>query len=137
MKPDREYDLAAGGLLVREDRGSLELAVVHRGRRADCSLPKGHPEPGESLRETALREVREETGCEARIGELVQPLSYLAKGVPKLVVFYRMRFAGEVGQPDPDEVERVEWLTPERAVRVLTHAGERALVAKSFDVPLD
>jgi ADP-ribose pyrophosphatase YjhB (NUDIX family) len=58
---------AAGGLLWREDPSGPRIALVHRPRRSDWSLPKGKLDDRESWEEAALREVQEETGCEARI----------------------------------------------------------------------
>ena len=60
---------AAGGVVLRRDgRGPTQVAVIHRPKYMDWSLPKGKLEPGESWEDAALREVEEETGirCEAR-----------------------------------------------------------------------
>jgi len=54
---------AAGGALWRPATGGgIETALVHRPRYDDWSLPKGKPDEGEHLLETAVREVAEETG---------------------------------------------------------------------------
>jgi ATP adenylyltransferase len=61
---EREVTLQAGGIVLLPDQGLLAL---RRGRNGDIALPKGHIEPGETLAETAVREVREETGIDAMI----------------------------------------------------------------------
>ena len=60
--------LAAGGVLWRKDSADPEVAVIHRPRYDDWSLPKGKAKPGEHLLVTALREMSEETGHSPRIG---------------------------------------------------------------------
>lgn len=127
-----EIDLAAGGLLTRGAGTALEVAVVRRSRHDDWVLPKGHPEAGEDLRAAALREVREETGCEARILRLLPPLSYLVGETPKLVVFFEMTCTSEGGALDPNEVSELRWLPPAEAAARLTHTSERALLTQTY-----
>lgn len=61
---ERGVTLQAGGVVLLPDRG---LVALRRGRNGDIALPKGHVEQGETLAETAVREVREETGINATI----------------------------------------------------------------------
>src|SRR5919197_3173118 len=98
---------AAGVVVVRDGR----IAVVHRPRYDDWSLPKGKLDLGESFQEAALREVREETGLTCRLEEELEPAHYLAKGRPKVVRWWRMTVVDEVDDPD-DEVDELRWLTP-------------------------
>ena len=67
MAPSSKFKLAAGGLVERTLPGGIHLAVVRRTRYGDWVLPKGKPDDDESIEQTALREVMEETGCHARI----------------------------------------------------------------------
>jgi 8-oxo-dGTP diphosphatase len=116
---------AAGGLIVRDGR----IAVVHRPRYDDWSLPKGKLDPGESSEDAAVREVQEETGLHARItGELDATRYRDRKGRDKTVRWYRMEVDDE-GAFDPnDEVDELRWVTPEEAVALLTYDHDRALV---------
>src|SRR3954470_19701929 len=60
---------AAGGIVWRRDeRGAIELVIVHRPRYDDWSLPKGKLERGETEEQGALREVAEETGLRCKLG---------------------------------------------------------------------
>jgi len=131
-----EIDLAAGGVLLRDagEGAPALIAVVQRSRHDDLTLPKGHPERDESLADAALREVREETGCDAEIVRMLEPCSYLSAGVPKLVVFFEMRLLAEGGALDPHEVEALHWLTPQQAVDALSYPTDRALLASVFGV---
>lgn len=130
--PWPEVELAAGGLLLRNQGAMVQLALVRRPRYSDIALPKGHPHPGESLEHAALREVLEETGCRAGIERMIEPVSYLVEDRAKLVVFYLMRCM-ECGKPrDQEEVSEVLWLPPSEAVSRMTYASERALVASTL-----
>ena len=119
--------LAAGGLVVREDG---RVAVIHRPRYDDWSLPKGKLDAGESFEDGALREVEEETGIRGRILEELAPTRYRdRKGRDKIVRYYRMELEGEPLAFAPnDEVDELRWLTPAEARDVLTYEHDRSLV---------
>ena len=119
--------LAAGGLLVRDDG---RVAVVHRPRYDDWSLPKGKLDAGESFEDGALREVWEETGVRGEIREELQPVEYVdRKGRDKLVRWYRMDVDGEPDEFVPnDEIDELRWLTPAEALDVVDYDHDRALL---------
>ena len=127
MNPDDAEIKAAGGVVRREDGA---IAVVHRPRYDDWSLPKGKLDPGESFEDGALREVEEETGVRGRIVGELAPTRYLdRKGRDKLVRWYRMEVAGEPAAfAADDEVDELRWLTPDEALGLLTYEHDRALV---------
>ena len=118
---------AAGGLVVRADG---RVAVVHRPRYDDWSLPKGKLDPGESFEDGARREVWEETGVRGRIREELQPVEYVdRKGRDKLVRWYRMDVDGEPDEFVPnDEIDELRWLTPAEALDVVDYDHDRALL---------
>lgn len=119
--------LAAGGLLVRDDG---RVAVIHRPRYDDWSLPKGKLDPGESFEHGALREVWEETGVRGRIRGELDPVEYVdRKGRDKLVRWYRMDVDGDPDEFVPnDEVDELRWLTPAEALDLVSYAHDRALL---------
>jgi len=119
--------LAAGGVVVRDDG---RIAVIHRPRYDDWSLPKGKLDPGESFQDGAVREVLEETGVRGRIVGELEATSYAdRKGRAKLVRWYRMELDGDPSDFAPnDEVDELRWLTPGEAGAVLTYERDRALV---------
>lgn len=122
------FIFAAGGLLWRAAPGASHLAVVHRPRHGDWALPKGKLEPGERWQDAALREVREEAGFEAVLGEFAGVVCYETRGRPKVVLFWHMLARGEPSWTPSEEVDEVAWLSSREAIRRLDHAGERALI---------
>lgn len=123
---------AAGGILWRRSGDRVELAVIHRPRHADWSLPKGKRDPGETWQQTALREVLEETGCSAAIEGFAGGTIYTVKGRPKVVLFWHLGVE-EHGPFEPnDEVDRLEWLTPAAALERLDYKTERDLLRREL-----
>lgn len=108
--------------------GGIELAVVHRPKYDDWSLPKGKHEPGETDEECARREVEEETGLTGALGGEVGITRYRdGKGRDKIVHYL------ELGEPSgtfvPNrEVDEVRWLGPDDAVDLLTYHYDAAIV---------
>jgi 8-oxo-dGTP pyrophosphatase MutT (NUDIX family) len=106
-------------------------------------LPKGHVEEGENMEETALREVREETGLEAEIVDRLGDVTYWYarrehEGKParvfKRVRFYLMLFrAGRFADRD-EEMDDVRWFSLDRAETMLAYTNERALVPRAQEL---
>lgn len=126
----------AGGVVVRHDSEEARIAVIYRERYAgEWGLPKGKRQPGESWQGTALREVEEEIGLKPVITGIVGATAYLAGGVPKLVLYWRMRVDGEMPPFKPnDEVKVLAWLTREEAIKRLTHREEADIVRRAFPI---
>jgi 8-oxo-dGTP diphosphatase len=117
---------AAGGVIVRDGL----VAVVHRPKHDDWSLPKGKLDGGETWEQAALREVEEETGMRARITGELDPSFYKdGKGRDKQVRWYRMEIVDEGAFEPSGEVDELRWMTPEEAARLLSYDHDRALVA--------
>ena len=114
---------AAGGVLWRDTDGRVEVAVVHRPRYDDWSLPKGKLDPGELHVVGALREVAEETGFTAVAGRTLDESRYrvLDRGrdVPKTVRWWALRATGGEFVPGP-EVDHLQWLDVPSALRRVT-----------------
>ena len=120
---------AAGGVVWR-DRRRREVAVIYRDRhsRNECCLPKGKLERGEEWERAAVREVLEETGCEAEIRGFGGLLHYFVGGRPKVVLYFEMLALREGAFQPSEEVRDTAWLAPEQATATLTHEGERNLL---------
>ena len=120
---------AAGGVVVQDGR----VAVVHRPRYDDWSLPKGKLDPGEGWEEAALREIEEETGLRCRLEEELEPAHYLSRGLPKIVRWWRMTVVEDLGIDPDEEVDELRWLTPGEAVALLSYGHDKQLVRAIAD----
>jgi 8-oxo-dGTP diphosphatase len=123
---------AAGGIVWRQTASGPRLAVVHRARRADWSLPKGRLDQGETWRAAARREVAEETGCDVRLGAFAGAKLYVDRPEPKLVLYWHME-AYRVGPPEAGgEVDEVAWLSRREALARLDHGSDRRLLLRAL-----
>jgi 8-oxo-dGTP pyrophosphatase MutT (NUDIX family) len=138
-----EREFSAGGVLVRSLGGRPMLAAIRpRGKPEGIwALPKGNIDAGESPAETAVREVREETGVEGRLVEKLGDLRYVytrpgGVRVFKVVSFFLLRAGrGKIGDIDESmriEVEEARWLPLAEAPRLLSYGGEREMAAKAL-----
>ena len=127
---------SAGGVVVSFDRERPSLVVGMRRRARDAvtwTLPKGTPDPGETVEQTALREVAEETGLEVRIVEQLPSIDYefVQKGtrIHKTVHYFLMEPTGGDLSRHDHEFERVRWVPFDEAGELLSFPTERELVA--------
>lgn len=125
---------AAGGLVWRPapaDPDGVEVLVVRRPKYGDWSLPKGKLDPGETWRQAAVREVKEETGYEVEVGDYLDEVTYWDRrrepAARKVVRYWAMRPTGGGFTPRA-EVDEIRWLPPAVAVESLTYDHDRALV---------
>ncbi len=119
--------LAAGGVLWRPAGQGVQVAVVHRPRYDDWSLPKGKLDPGEHPLEAAVREVYEETGHPATVGRRLPTVSYRSQAGPKTVDYWAMR-AGDGRFVAGDEVDGLAWLPTGDALTRLTYRHDTDVV---------
>jgi 8-oxo-dGTP diphosphatase len=125
MDPEEAEVKAAGGVVLRDGR----IAMVHRPRYGDWSLPKGKLDPGESWEECAVREVQEETGLRCTLGRELSSISYTdRKGRAKLVRYWLMEIAADDGFTPDDEVDELRWVRPAEAAALLTYPHDAELI---------
>jgi len=85
-KVDQDVIQAAGGLVWRQGEKGKEIAVIHRPRYDDWTLPKGKLRKKETWQQAALREILEEIGCLVRVGDFAGCTCYKFGGIPKVVL---------------------------------------------------
>jgi 8-oxo-dGTP pyrophosphatase MutT (NUDIX family)/phosphohistidine phosphatase SixA len=133
MSTSPERVFAGGAVCWKVVDGEVRILLVHRTQHKDVSLPKGKVDPGETLPETAQREILEETGLHVTLGAYLGRIDYLLPaGRPKEVHYW----AAEV---DPGEAERtafesndeicaLEWLSVKKARKILTYEHDADIV---------
>lgn len=134
-------EVSSGGVLCRKgEKGNIEVALIsrrtQRGDRVWC-LPKGKVERGEDPQETALREVREETGMEGKILADLGTINYWfyspehGAKVNKTVYFYLMEYKRGSPEDHDWEVEEVKWHDIDDAIGKLAYKTEKETVQKA------
>ena len=115
--------------------GRIEVLLVHRRQPRLWALPKGTPDSGETIEETALRETREETGLDVEIERPLRSIRYFfVRGTTrfhKTVHFFLMRSIGGALEDHDAEFDVVAWVDLEEALAILNHATERSVVEEA------
>jgi 8-oxo-dGTP pyrophosphatase MutT (NUDIX family) len=141
-RPEREF--SAGGVVVREQRGTWQCVVIVPSRRsargkALLTLPKGHPDGDETPELAALREVREETGVEAQVDRELGEVRYWyqrdGRRIAKRVQFFLLRWqSGDPEVHEDFEVDLARWMPVSEAAMALSHRGERDMCSRALSV---
>jgi len=132
-----ELELSAGGVVVRGD----DVVVIVPNKRGPggervLGLPKGHPEPGETTLDAAIREVREEAGVTGRpigsLGSIQYTRQRRGQMIPKRVVFFLFEYESGDPQDHDHEIEEARWMPLAEAAVSLTFEGEREIILKAM-----
>lgn len=129
--------VSAGGVVYRVRDGRVEIVLVARPVTNLWALPKGTPEAGESIEQTAVREVAEETGLEVEIVEPLIKISYsfhLSDGrvqIDKVVHHYLLQATGGDVNRHDHEYDLVAWYGVPEALRLMTYENERTVVERA------
>jgi ADP-ribose pyrophosphatase YjhB (NUDIX family) len=131
---------SAGGIVFRKLDDHIDVALIARTsprRRIIWALPKGWVEPGETIPDAALREIREETGL---TGRLVEPLGQIeysfyspedSARIQKTVHFFLVEFlSGDTADHD-HEVDEARWWPLDAALAQMTYESERQVMEKA------
>jgi 8-oxo-(d)GTP phosphatase len=130
---------AAGGVLWRvTPAAGLEIALIHRPKYDDWSLPKGKLARGEHVLTAAVREVEEETGVPVRLGRPLPSQHYLVDGRPKEVQYWAAHPRQNSHPPfsPTDEVDEFVWLPVGEAQRQLSRARDSDILASFTAAPI-
>ena len=133
-------EVSAGGLVISSTNPSQVALISHRNRGGGKNwvIPKGHVEGSESLEQTAIREVAEETGIRpevvSKLGEINYSFTVGRKRIKKTVHHYLLRQIGGELSADNDptgEVLEVRWFDIDELDNVLGHANEKLIATKA------
>ena len=140
QEPKRKVErhVSAGGVVYRIVDGRIETVLCGRREPLRWSLPKGTPDAGESLQETALREVREETGLDVAIEAPIGNINYWfvtprdRVHCNKTVHFFLMAHKGGSTDRHDPEFDEVEWFPSDQALRNLAYANEARVMDRAL-----
>lgn len=133
-------EVSAGAVCVIEKDGIVNVLTIEREKMKDFCLPKGHQEPGESLQETTIREILEETGYKAEPSIYLGEFSYSVKSEEKKVITIRTVHwflanisEGEKKEAD-EEVKKVSLAPIDSDLSFLTYENDRMFIDKAREV---
>ena len=135
-----KYAVSAGGVVYRIRNGKVELVLCERNAPQTWSLPKGTPNASETLEQTALREVTEETGLEVELERSIGSITYWFAGYggkiryKKTVHFYLMQPVGGSFDLHDPEFDQINWYTADEGLRLMTYLNEVQIVKKALDL---
>jgi 8-oxo-dGTP pyrophosphatase MutT (NUDIX family) len=151
-------EISAGGVVVRSSSDRWQVAVIEpqkgdsaaerpksgskKGQKLLLALPKGLVDKGEKAEQTALREVKEETGLTAAPMTKLGDIKYVyvrswgdRDRVFKIVSFYLLRYvSGEIDEIEPEmriEVKRALWIALDEAAQRLAYSGEKEMIRRA------
>ncbi len=123
---------SSGGAVIRNENGSVHVALIATRGKTRWGLPKGAVSEGETSEQAALREVLEETGLQAEIVKPLDTIEYFFRAgdtlIRKRVDFYLMRYVGGTLTPQLSEVDDVEWVELSEAIQRASFDSERKLL---------
>lgn len=130
--------LAAGAVLWRpqDGTGEPEVAIIHRPRYDDWSLPKGKLDDGETEAVAAVREIEEETGFRSHLGRRLPSVAYPVDNGVKRVRYWAARVVGGEFSAN-DEVDELKWLPPKQAMSELIYPHDRKVLRRFLKLPAE
>lgn len=139
QKTASERRLSAGGVVIRLSDTGLQVVLCGRKTPPLWALPKGTPEASESHKETALREVKEETGLEVCNEGFLGSIQYrfctsVGTWIHKTVLFYLMVPVGGSLSLHDCEFDDVKWVPAAQVLEMITYPNEAKIVQKGLDV---
>ena len=140
--PDKRQAVSAGGIVYRTENDLVQVVICGRFNPNTYNLPKGTPEKNETVSETAVREVSEETGLEVRVERFVGVVTYKFIGshekdagfIDKKVIYFLMRPTGGSFSNDDEEFDTVEWVSESDLESRLTYGNEVSIVQKGLSM---
>ena len=127
------YEKSCGAIVFRKYHGNVELLLIKHSLAGHWSFPKGHVEAGETEKETAHREVLEETGIEVELSDLFREVVTYSpkKDVMKDVIYFLGKAKNFDYVPQEEEIAQIKWVEINLAMSFLTYDNDKQLVSKA------
>jgi bis(5'-nucleosidyl)-tetraphosphatase len=121
---------SCGAVVYRKGDSGLEILLIKHKNGGHWAFPKGHVEKKETETETALREIREETGLKVKLDTgFREMVTYSPKpNVMKDVIYFAAKAKEDDARPQPEEVLEICWKAPEEALELVTYATDREIL---------
>ena len=137
-----ENHLSCGGVVFKNEDNEIQIVICGRQQEGEWlwGLPKGTPNPHETNKETAIREVTEETGLQVSAKTLIGSINYSFIRVSdqvlchKIVYFYLMEAIGGSFEDHDHEFDEVKWVGETECLQVLTHQNEINMVNQAINI---
>lgn len=130
---------SCGALILRDGGEGTELLLLKHKNGGHWAFPKGHVERGENERQTALREVKEETDLTIELeADFRESVRYSPKaGVEKEVVYFLGRYRGGTARPQEAEIAETRWVEIHEAQRIVSFHNDKFLIQRALDYLCD
>ena len=121
---------SCGAVLCRKGENGMEVLLIKHKNGGHWAFPKGHVEKKETESETALREIKEETGLKVELDTgFREMVTYSPKpGVMKDVIYFAAKAKKDHARPQPEEVLEICWKAPQEALELVTYATDRQVL---------
>ena len=127
------YEKSCGAVVFRKYHGNIELLLIKHVVGGHWSFPKGHVEPGETEEQTALREIKEETGIDVELNtSFREVVSYSPKrDTTKDVIYFLGKAKTFQYTPQEEEIAQIKWVEINLAHSFLTYDNDKQLANKA------
>ena len=128
-----KQEKSCGGVVFTRENGKIRYLIIrHLG--GHCGFPKGHMEPGETERETALREIWEEVGLRVSLLDYRLVDSYPLPnkpGITKQVIYFPAEFSGQSIRIQPEEIQESHLVSYEEAMALLPFPEAKRILTET------
>lgn len=134
-----QYEKSCGAIVYRKFHGNIELLLIKNANGGHWSFPKGHVEAGETEEETAIREIKEETGIDVILDNSFRKvITYTPKkDITKDVIYFIAKAVSYDYTPQEEEISQIKWVEINHANSILSYDNDRQLVNKAKSVIKD
>ena len=134
-----QFEKSCGAIVYRKHHGNIELLLIQNQNCSHWSFPKGHVEKGETEEETAIREIKEETGIDVILDTSFRKVVTYApkKEITKDVIYFLAKATTYDYTPREDEIAKIKWVEINHAGEILSYDNIRQLVSQAKTVIKD